>query len=251
MHKFIKNCPRCNGLIEYRKLGLLRQSLRRNSKCPKCVAECTSLRLTGVPLSEELKKKLSAIKLGGHLSEEHKNNISKAGKGRIFSVEHIQRLSESKTGDKNPSKQSWVREKIRDSVNKMYLEHPEVKEKISVSMKKFIKEHPGCMDNKQPWGLNQFSDKYTSIEMKVKEILDASGIEYTHNEKVGRYWTDFLFLDNKIIEADGIYWHDAEHDAKKDKFLNERGLSVLRIPEYDINHNIEDVRRIIMEFVKQ
>lgn len=251
MEKFTKNCPRCNNIMEYRNLKLLRQSLRRNSKCAKCIAECTSLRLTGIPLSEESKKKMSLAKKGTHLSVEHKNNISKAGRGRVFSHEHIQRLSESKTGDKNPSKQYWVREKIRNSVNKMYIEHPEVKEKISLSMKKFIKEHPDCMDSKKAWGINQFSDKYTSIELKVKEILDALGIEYTHNEKIGRYWTDFLFLDNKVIEADGIYWHDKERDNRKDKFLNGRGFLVLRLTEHNINRNIDEVRRIITQYVKQ
>ena len=53
-------------------------------------------------------------KLGKKLSREHKEKISKGGLGLKRSDETKRHISESKKGDKNPTKQKWVRNKMSE-----------------------------------------------------------------------------------------------------------------------------------------
>lgn len=249
MEKFIKKCPVCDTEIQYNKKALLRQSLKRNSKCNICYKEGVSLMFKGKQKTDEHKKKLSKLKKGINLSEEHKKNISIGGKGKKRTLEQKQNYKKSKTGDKNPSKQSWVRKKTSNSITKLYLEKPEIKQQISNSLKLFFENNPDILNNRKAWSINQFSDKFTSIELKVKNILDELCIENIHNKKIGKYWADFT-IGNKIIETDGSYWHSKEKDDIKDEFLIKEGYCVLRLSEDDINKNIETVRSKIIEFCK-
>jgi very-short-patch-repair endonuclease len=88
------------------------------------------------------------------------------------------------------------------------------------------------------WGIGQRS----KLETVVGDWLDAAGIRYTENRRLGRFVPD-ITLDGimVIIECDGAYWHSkpgmAERDARKDAYYTAAGYSVVRLAEFDIKRN--------------
>ena len=75
-----------------------------------------------------------------------------------------------------------------------------------------------------------------------------------HRQKVvGRYIVDFYIASAKlVIELDGSqHFEDAElaYDAKRDAFLKEQGLTVLRIPNNEVNQNFQGVCEEILKYV--
>ena len=246
--KFTKLCPACDNTMEYKRKSSLYSSIKDNAICRSCYYKTISANLSGKPKSELHKKKLSQAKIGVILSEEHKKKLSQANVGKIRTDEQKKNYSESKKGDKNPAKQNWVKDKIRNSVNQVYIDNPEVKDKISISLKQYYIDNPNCLDNRKPFSINQFSTTYTKPELKVKNILEELNVIHTHNDKIGRFWTDFLFLVNKVIEVDGEYWHDDVKDKIKDDFLTNKGFIILRIKEKELK-NILDVKQKIINFI--
>ena len=246
--KFTKSCPVCGDAIQYKLRNSLVYSIRKKSLCRSCYYKTISANLSGKPKSEAHKKKLSEAKIGINLSEAHKKKLSEANIGKKRTDEQKKNYSESKKGIKNPAKQDWVKDKIRNSVNQIYIDSPEVKEKISSSLKQYYIDNPNCLDNRKPFSINQFSTTYTKPELKVKNILEELNISFTHNDKIGRFWSDFLFLTNKIIEVDGEYWHNDLKDKIKDDFLISKGFVVLRIKEKELK-NISIVKDKIINFI--
>ena len=118
----------------------------------------------------------------------------------------------------NPSKRPEVRAKIRTTLLATYAAHPEI------------------LENRKPAGINQYSTGFTSIEKKIADVLTCSGIAFAHNYKIGRYFADFLILDNVVIECDGEYWHrDADKESRRTKYLHDRGFYVFHLDEDRIN----------------
>lgn len=74
------------------------------------------------------------------------------------------------------------------------------------------------------------------LEKRVRVSLDAMGIEYVQEAKMGRYSIDFALPHDRIaLEVDGAYWHrDAKKDARKERYLSDYGWRVVRLPERDI-----------------
>jgi very-short-patch-repair endonuclease/AraC-like DNA-binding protein len=64
-----------------------------------------------------------------------------------------------------------------------------------------------------------------------------------------RYHIDFM-LENKIIEYDGEYWHnDLEKETTKNKFLKNKGYSVLHIKDSEYKKNPEKVIEDCLQFL--
>lgn len=89
--------------------------------------------------------------------------------------------------------------------------------------------------------INQLHNrKPTSIEMKVKSILDQFHIEYKFQKRIHNYVVDFL-IDNVVIEVDGYFWHNRPGSKEKDRLrdikLRQLGYQVIRLKEKDINKN--------------
>lgn len=79
----------------------------------------------------------------------------------------------------------------------------------------------------------------TTIEKKVRQALEKSGLRFKQEFKIGIYRADFLILDKKIIiECDGDYWHKipgaTDRDLRKDKYLHNKGFTIHRIAESTI-----------------
>jgi very-short-patch-repair endonuclease len=61
------------------------------------------------------------------------------------------------------------------------------------------------------------------------------------------YFPDFV-IDKKIIEYDGIYWHNIEKDNYRNDFYKKKGYDVLSITEKDFarsNKNITTVNKCV------
>lgn len=79
----------------------------------------------------------------------------------------------------------------------------------------------------------------SSIERAVAAELDRRGIPFEQEFRIGRYQADFLLPGGKVIECDGVYWHqDAEKDKRRDQYLLERGYRTFRLPEAAITADV-------------
>lgn len=92
----------------------------------------------------------------------------------------------------------------------------------------------------------------TSIELKMRDALSRRGICFEQEYRIARYFIDFALVSIKVaIECDGAYWHDAAHDAKRDRYLAGRGWVTLRYSGKRIRSNVEKcVDDILVELAK-
>lgn len=91
----------------------------------------------------------------------------------------------------------------------------------------------------------------TSIELKIKEVLDLLNIKYEKQYLFKNSIScDFAIPSLKlIIECDGCYWHSCPkhnpkanitNDKERDKYTSWYGWKTLRLWEHDINNNINN-----------
>jgi len=132
----------------------------QKNKCKDCGADCNYRAIRCRACSDKRPKRI-----GPH-SQITKDKISKSlmgnvpwnkGTAKIKKTRTQKELSEEirlrMTGDKNPAKRPEVREKIRQSLLKAYINNPEI------------------LENRRASGINQHSDVYTSIESPIAEVL--------------------------------------------------------------------------------
>ena len=82
----------------------------------------------------------------------------------------------------------------------------------------------------------------SSIEIAIEAVLEALGVEYEAQHRIGKWLCDFYIPSARlVIECDGSYWHslpkNAERDTRKDRYLKKRGYEVVRLREKDINED--------------
>jgi len=168
---------------------------------------------------------------------------------------HLQGLRPEQCGEKNPAKRPEVRKKISESKmgdknpTRMY---PELGRAQSRRLKKLFAEHPEkhpnailakkCRDGK---------GGKTWIETRMGEVLAVAGIDAEYNHNVGNKWLDYAIVDEKIaIECDGEYWHkDKEKERLRDEFLEVRGWTVLHFTgsriRTDVSGCLDEVQRLL------
>lgn len=118
--------------------------------------------------------------------------------------------------------------------------------------------------------MSSIRSKETKPEVKLRKRLWAEGLKYRKNYNLpGK--PDVAFVKKKIVVfVDGCFWHkcpkcykkpksnkkywaskikyNVEKDKKINKELEEKGWKVLRFWEHDINKNIDDcVKKIVDE----
>lgn len=92
--------------------------------------------------------------------------------------------------------------------------------------------------------------KNTSIELKVKDMLNKLNVKYKHQYLFKKTLScDFAIPILKlIIECDGCYWHSCPkhhpkaritNDRERDKYSSYFGWKTLRLWEHDINNKPE------------
>ena len=86
------------------------------------------------------------------------------------------------------------------------------------------------------------------------DFLSKHPLKFYRQRAIGRYIVDFYCSKAKlVIELDGSQ-HGEEEQEKKDnertKFLEEYGLRVLRIPNYEIHKNFKGVCQYIDSMIE-
>lgn len=183
---YSKKCPICGKEMSYTSKDGLSDSIRKNRNCRKCMGNIFSKKRKGVSLSEEHKKSLSKAKLGSKLSDEHKKNIGISGKGKKRTDESKKRYSESKMGDKNPAKREDVKNKIRETVLKLYITDPTYKTRISKSLIKYFKNNPSFISYEELVGYKKYKNEVDRItNFNKKKLIDNwDGLDYYDNELI-------------------------------------------------------------------
>lgn len=124
-----------------------------------------------------------------------------------------------------------------EKIRTMNIGKKHTKETIEKRMKSIVKRFA----KKQP----------TSIEKIVYDYLLLKGILFEKQKLVGsRYVVDaYIPSLNLVIEADGEYWHsrqdNIERDKRKNKYLKEKGYTVIRLSEKEIN-NGKFIERLVV-----
>lgn len=104
--------------------------------------------------------------------------------------------------------------------------------KISQSIKKLWAEgyYEGC-----PWRsplMTTRPDYFTSLEQLIRLFLEERGLhenkDWFHNERVSKYYPDFLLPNfHLIIEADGSWVRRKAREAERDSVLKSKGFTIL------------------------
>lgn len=78
----------------------------------------------------------------------------------------------------------------------------------------------------------------TKAELKMSEKLSSTGIAFDEQVVVGAYVVDFLLAEHfTVIEVDGAYHRTPEQrekDKTRTKYLNSRGLRVIRVKNSNV-----------------
>ena len=78
------------------------------------------------------------------------------------------------------------------------------------------------------------------------------GVRFRRQEPIGRYIVDFAALAvGIVVEIDGETHVDLVSDAIRDRYLESRGLTVLRFFNSDVYENLDGVLAVIAEAVKR
>lgn len=99
----------------------------------------------------------------------------------------------------------------------------------------------------------------SSHEIKIQQILTAEKIDFIPQYYVAdienKYLAD-IYIPNKkiIIEIDGEYWHNQENrkelDEKRTKQMTEKGYTVIRITDKEIEKTYEQIKKELLEKIK-
>ena len=87
------------------------------------------------------------------------------------------------------------------------------------------------------------------------DFLRAYPVKFLRQKTIGRYIVDFYCAEAQlVIELDGSQHFMDEHigaDAERTQYLNEYGITVLRVPNNEIFHNFRGVCEYIDTAVRQ
>lgn len=79
------------------------------------------------------------------------------------------------------------------------------------------------------------------------------GYDFHRQKPIGNYIVDFFCYKLRlVIEIDGESHKDKyEYDQKRQKYLENLGLSVLRFDDYEVKKDIDNVLRVIRIWIEK
>ena len=217
--------------------------------------------------SEEHKEKLKGILLDRYGVEnvmqvdEVKDKVKKTceeryGGGYARTQEYKDRMIE-KFGVENNFQRDDLKEKIQENSIKARIENGNIRVYEGRTVKDwaeqtgYSKEHFGKLVNEFGWDLAvSMTPKMSSLELRMKNILDRNNIEYEQQFRVDRKFADFR-VGNVLIECDGLYFHSElfkeknYHKEKRELYI-EHGFSPLFFREDEIRDKEHIVESIIL-----
>jgi len=76
--------------------------------------------------------------------------------------------------------------------------------------------------------------------------------KFRKQQPLGPFIADFVCQEKKlIVEADGSQHSDSAYDTRRDQWLKERGYTVLRFWNNEINENLEGVLVAILDMLSK
>ncbi len=100
----------------------------------------------------------------------------------------------------------------------------------------------------------QYRRQPTLAEKKLWNALRdrrPAGLKFRRQHPFGRYLLDAYCVKRQLaVEVDGAVHQEpdqAAHDAEREAFLNSQGIQVLRFKNDEVENNLEEVLRKIVE----
>lgn len=116
---------------------------------------------------------------------------------------------------------------------------------------------------------NKITQKFSTQHKKCDLLLKNMGINYINEKSFYKYSLDIYLLDYNLgIEIMGSYWHGdirrypifetmqerqkycVKKDKRKKEFLNNNGIKVLYLWEYDIDKDLLKCKNLIKNFIE-
>lgn len=258
-----RECPICKNNIIYSNNASLKRAIKNNSKCKICAGESQK----GKIVSDETKLKMK-------LNHKDVSGINNPMYGKESTLKN-------KKWDEFRSKESIIKSKelLKNGPFSNKTHSEESKNKISLKSKGenngfYGKTHSDETKNIiREKTLKMFKDgkiktSNTSIEKKVKSILEKLNIEYIQQEIFG-FWSYDFYLPkyNLFIECDGDYWHGNPNIYKpnelnkiqlknisngnlKDNFVIKKNKNILRLWESEIKDENVVINKIMEKLDK-
>ncbi len=94
-------------------------------------------------------------------------------------------------------------------------------------------------------------DNQTEAERIIWNQLRAKrldGLKFRRQQPIGKYITDFVCLDKKlIVELDGGQHNEPGADVDRDDWLKDKGFKIVRVWNNEVFQNIDGVMETIRE----
>ena len=156
---------------------------------------------------------------------------------REQAADHLREINqkpEQKEFLRGVTTERWENGDLREIVERWHEDNKELSNKLAFHARKHI------------------SKKFTGLHQKFKHALEDNGLRYFKTEHpIGYYHIDEAIPDLKLaVEVDGCFWHscpDCGHegpdetkayDSRKESYLRNRGWTILRFWEHEINEDI-------------
>lgn len=193
----------------------------------------------GKPLSEERKANIAASLTGRVVGEGFREKCRANMTKRWGDEDYRKRMSEmsvqlqacpTRRAKQSELKKAW------------HAENPEHRAKVSVAARKWASENPHKKIQAAKAGHKAVavSKKPSSIEVLLRQALEQSGVTFESQWEYELGVADFR-VGAVVVFADGVYWHNYPHGTDKDRrqeaFLVERGYTVIRFWEHEIQND--------------
>jgi len=142
----------------------------------------------------------------------------------------------------------------------------ELREKVCPVCGKTFRVKPSHFDKRVTCSKECINFSFTEPRKTIYSILEECGVSYIPEKRIRNYYVDaFLKETNLIIEANGDFWHthpllendkrirgwekNVLHEAKRNKYLTNKGYKILYIWESDIKESRELCYKLIKHFI--
>jgi len=215
----------------------------------------------GVPVTEEQKTKISATLTGRHRSTETKAKTAASNRGKKRSPEFSKRMGDLHRGKSHSAlakERMSLAKKGKPGARTGIPQSPETRKRMSqISLKRWEDMSDEQKAAKVEILRNSTKDITKSMLEEVVALeLDAQGLVYVRQERIGWYRVDFYIPEqNLIIEAQGCFWHACElcgeelhkekrvADAKRYEYLSRKGFTLKVIWEHERQAELRKMRR--------
>jgi hypothetical protein len=217
----------------------------------------------------------------------NKSHLKKINEGKTFeeiwgdpkSEKRVKAISDARKSKFASGEYDYIKEAIKEN-----RKNPELGEKISKGAKGIPKPKPegfGVGRKHSEETREKMSEsaienilktgrvKRSKLEFKFEGLLTGLDVEYTHSyyiPSIKKIYDFYIPSYNILIEVDGDFWHcnpksfpnptcktqeiNLENDQYKNQWALENGYALIRFWEHDINNNIKEVKRILLEAMK-